>query len=195
MDEFREVVSALWLTDDIMWDISLYVLFLLNFVLMFMHPSGDSMATSLSMLILVAIVIDKVRGFGYMFDPGSYSRARCHEEIFIGTYLIRVVMFAAPLTIAGRTTKPSIRPIAIIAGLGGGAYMFIRWFMEQRDVNSTRLLCSWLTLDFALQSGGAALILARVALRDRLLLGRVHRHIPVAVLGELAADQVEIDVA
>lgn len=195
MDELRQMVDALWLTDEIHWDIFLYVLFFINIVLLFLHPSGDSMGTNLSILILLAIVIDKVHGFGYMFDPDQYSRVRCHEEIFIGTYLIRVVMFAGPLIIAGRTRRPGIRPAAIVVGLLGGAYMFIRWYMEQRDVSSTALVC-WITaLGFSWQSSGVFLVMARLALRQRFRLGTVYRDVPVVIARDVAAHDVEVEIA
>ncbi|NLE51893.1 MAG: hypothetical protein GX613_10855 [Chloroflexi bacterium] len=196
MDELREILNALWLTDEIHWDISLYVLLVLNLILLLQQPDAQPLATGLCIIVLVAIVIDKVKAFGYMFPASAYyTREQCHEQIFIGTYLIRAVIFAAPLSVAGMTKNPDSRPVGIIAGVLGGAYMFVRWFLEQRDVPLDDLFCTFLFTGFALQQGGLLLLASRVALRDRLLLGRVHRHAPVLITLELAADEVEVERA
>ncbi|HMM73846.1 MAG TPA: hypothetical protein PKC22_16750, partial [Rhodocyclaceae bacterium] len=71
-----------------------------------------------------------------------YTREQCHEQIFIGTYLIRAAIFAAPLSVAGMTKNPGSRLWGIVAGILGGVYMFARWFMEQRDVPIDDLFCA-----------------------------------------------------
>jgi hypothetical protein len=80
--------------------------------------------------------------------------------------------------------------MGIIAGIWGGVYMFGRWFFDQRDVDATRITC--LNTDVMIQSTGMILVLARLVLRDRLLLGTVHRHIPAAILGDLPTHEVEV---
>lgn len=192
MDELREMLSALWLTDELHWDISLYVLFVLNLILLLMQPDGQPVATGLCIIVLVAIMIDKVKAFGYMFPASPYyTREQCHEQIFIGTYLIRAAIFAAPLSVAGMTKNPGSRLWGIVAGILGGVYMFARWFMEQRDVPIDDLFCATAFAGLALHQMGLAL----VGKRDRRLLGRVHRHAPVLVTVELAADEVEVERA
>lgn len=196
MDELREIISALWLTDEIYWDIALYVIFALNLLLMLMQPDGSALAVALCILVLVAAVIDKTKAFGYTLDVSPYyTREQCHEQVFIGTYLIRVIMFAAPLSVAGMTKNPDSRLVGIVAGVIGGVYMFARWYLEQRDVALTDLFCATIWAGFALQQAGLALLAARVALGDRLLLGRVHRHAPLLVAGELAPDGVEVELS
>lgn len=192
MDELREILSALWLTDEIHWDIALYVLFALNLVLLLMQPDAQPLATGLCIIVLVAIVIDKVKAFGYMF-PGSayYTREQCHEQVFIGTYLIRAVIFAAPLSVAGMTKNPDSRPIGVVAGVLGGVYMFVRWYLEQRDVPLDDLFCAMAFAAPALHQAGLALLGAQ----DRGWLGRVYRHAPVLVTIELPADEIEVERA
>lgn len=190
MDQFKEMINALWLTDQIQWDIALYVLFFLNLVLLIMQTEGSAFATLLLIIVLVAIIIDKTLAFGYMidFDMTRYTRERFHEEIFIGTYLIRVAMFAVPLSIAGMTKNPKSRGPAVIAGVGGGAYMFVRWFSEQRNTPGTDIGLGYVPM---LQYMGLLLMTARFTLRNRLCF--VDRDIPVTVPGELAAHDVEIE--
>lgn len=190
MDELREIFSALWLTDELHWDIALYILFVLNLILLIQQPDGQPLPTGLVIIVLVAIVIDKVKAFGYMFPPSAYyTREQCHEQIFVGTYLIRAVIFAAPLSVAGMTKNPGSRPVGILAGVLGGAYLFVRWYLEQRNVATTDLFCATAFAGMALYQTGLALFGGR----GRLLLGRVHRHAPVLVAVELAADGVEIE--
>jgi len=190
MPELREMAEALWLTDKIQWDIALYVLFLLNLAALFTLPDGATLQTFLSIVVLISIVIDKVYAFGYIIDPGPYSPQVCHSKIFIGTYIIRAIMFAAPLAIAGLTDEPKVRLFGLLAGIGGAIYMFMRWYLEQRDVKAPDIIC--LNTGVLWQSAGAALLLARIALGRRLRLGTVHRHVPLAILGELAGDKVEV---
>lgn len=196
MDELREILNALWITDELHWDIALYAIFVLNLILMLMQPDGSALAVGLCILVLVAAVIDKTRAFGYMLEINPYyTRVQCHEQVFIGTYLIRVVMFAAPLSVAGMTKNPDSRVIGIVAGIVGGVYMFVRWYMEQRDVPVTDLFCAYFFAGFAFQHIGLGLLGARAALGDRLLLGRIHRHAPVFVMRELAPHEIEIELS
>ncbi|MBN1202678.1 MAG: hypothetical protein JXJ20_12570 [Anaerolineae bacterium] len=195
MEDVNEMVNALWLTDEIHWDLALYGLFLLNVILLLMQPEGSSFTTMLGGLVILSIMIDKTHAFGYMLDPGVYEPVRYHEEIFIGTYLIRVIMFVAPLSIAASTKNSKSRGIGVVAGVGGGAYMFIRWYMEQRDVSTQDVGLGYLDMQIAVQSIGMLLVLARIALRNRLYLGAVHRDIPATVVVDIAPDDVEVQVA
>jgi drug/metabolite transporter (DMT)-like permease len=147
----------------------------------------------LSIAVLISIFIDKTYAFGYILKPTDMTPEYCHAKIFIGTYLLRVVIFVAPLTIAGSTDEGKVRAGAILAGIGGAIYSFIRWFMDQREVSGTRITCmNPAETAMMLQSLGIMLVLAKIALRDRFLLGTIHRHVPVAVPLELAAHEVEI---
>ena len=191
MDELREILSALWLTNEIHWDISLYVLFVFNLILLLQQPDGQPLATGLVIVVLVAIVIDKVKAFGYMFSASPYyTREQCHEQIFIGTYLIRAVIFAAPLSVAGMTKTPARAQRASLPGFSAG-YMFVRWYLEQRDISTTALFCEMTFAGLALCH--AALMLSGA--RDRFLLGRIHRRAPFLVAVELPADGVEVELS
>jgi hypothetical protein len=188
METLKEMVNALGPTDQLQWDIALYMLFFFNIVLLMLLPDGSTLGTFLGIVVLSSVVIDKTYAFGYIVKAPDPKY--CHAKIFIGTYLIRAAMFVAPLTIAGSTHEGKVRTMGIIAGAWGGVYMFGRWFFEQRDISSTRITC--MNTDVMIQSAGLFLLLARLALRDRLSLGMVHRNIPAAVLGDLPAHEVEV---
>jgi len=188
METLKEMVNALGPSDQLQWDIALYTLFFLNAVLLMLLPDGSTLGTFLSIVVLISVVIDKTFAFGYILKAPDPKY--CHAKIFIGTYLIRAAMFVAPLTIAGSTHEGKVRGAGILAGIAGAVYMFGRWFFEQRDVNATRITC--LNTEVMIQSAGMILVLARLVLRDRLLLGTVHRGIPAAILGDLPAHEVEV---
>lgn len=194
MEELRAIANSIGPSSDtLLWDITLYVLFFLNLIMLLLLPDGSTVGTLLSMAVLISIFIDKTYAFGYMIDPGPYTPETCHSKVFIGTYLIRAIIFAAPLTIAASTNEGRVRGAAIVAGIGGAIYMFLRWFMEQRDFNAPDIIC--FNTSVAAQSIGMVFILARVALRDRLRLGRIDRHVPVTIAGDFAPDHVEVELA
>ena len=184
--DYKAMLESLWLTDQPLWDFALYGLFLLNIILLITVPSESSFGTMLGILVLISIVIDKTYAFGYLMKS-PYPKA-CHAKIFIGTYLIRAVMFVAPLTIAGSTDSGKARGMGIIAGLAGGAYMFGRWFMDQRGVTSSTITCQ---NPEVVGAGAQALLLLGywVARRSARL---VNGHVPIPIARELAAHEVEV---
>ncbi|MBN1565819.1 MAG: hypothetical protein JXA10_18395, partial [Anaerolineae bacterium] len=151
---------------------------------MMMQGDGSAFASLICIIILVSVVIDKTFGFGYMLDPGPYTPEVCHEQIFFGTYLIRVAMFVGPLSIAGMTQNPKSRGVAIVAGISGGVYMFARWYYDQRDSPYEDIVCSSYI--------GFFMLAARVYLGSRFRLGTIYRHIPVTVTGQHSAHKLEV---
>lgn len=192
MEDFKAMAEALWLTDEVHWDIFLYWLFFINIILLFMMPDGSSTIwTAVEIIVAMAVIIDKTYAFGYIMNPEpTYTPEYCHAKLFIGTYVIRAIMFAGPLMIAGSTDSGKARFLGIIAGLSGATYMFGRWFFDQRDVESTNILCE--NTQVALASLGMIMVLARAALRDRSVIGRIHRYIPIAVARQLAPHETEV---
>ena len=191
MEELRQVVNSIGPSNDtLIWDISLYVLFFLNLITLLMLPDGSTMNTMLTIIVLVSLFIDKTYAFGYMIDPGPYDPKTCHEKIFVGTYLIRAAMFVIPLTVAASTDEGKVRATGVIAGIGGAIYLFLRWFMQQRDVKAPGITC--FNTDVVAMSAGFVLLAARIVLRDRLRLGTVHRGVPLTVVGQPAAHDIEI---
>jgi hypothetical protein len=114
----------------------------------------------------------------------------CHAKVFIGTYLIRVVMFAGPFAVAGSTSKGKVRAVGILAGLSAVIYMLGRWYFEQRDFKTSTITCE--NTGVVIQSVGMILVLAKIALRDRLPLGSIHRHVPVAIARDAGAHDIRV---
>ena len=191
MENLKEMVDYLWLTDELHWDLALYWIFLINVVMLFTLPDGSTLGTFIAIVVIIGSVIDKVFGFGFMLDPGRYTPEHYHAKIFIGTYLMRAVMFVGPLSVAGSTDSPKARFVGIIAGLSGGVYSFARWYFDQRDVSTTDIGV-YLHWDMLAQSAGMTLLLARLALGRRVRLGFVHRNVPVTITRDLAAHDVEV---
>lgn len=168
MENVQEVFNALGPTEDLHWDIMLYVLFFFNLVMLFLLPDGATLHTMLIIFVLVAIFIDKTFAFGHFMNSGRYSPERCHAQIFIGTYIIRAIMFVAPLSIAGSTGKGNVRAMGILLGLMATGYMLARWYVEQRDVEAPGVTC--MATGAVAQNAGIVLTLAYATLRRRLSL-------------------------
>ena len=141
MGDIQEIINAIGPTDNLVWDISLYVLFFFNLVMLLLLPDGSTLHTSLVIIVLLSIFIDKTFAFGYLFNSGPYDAETCHGKIFIGTYLIRAAMFVAPLMIAGSTDAGKVRGLGILLGGMAAAYMIGRWYVDQRDVDVTNITC------------------------------------------------------
>jgi hypothetical protein len=188
-DDLKQMVDALWLTDDLIWDLSLYWIFLLNVALLVAQPEGSAFGTALSIVVIISVLMDKTYAFGYVMDPGKYTPEDYHAKIFIGTYMLRAAMFTAPLIMAGSTESGGVRALGILAGVSGAVYMFARWYFDQQDVDVSEI--AFLYREWLPQTTGMVLVLARLALR----LGRVHRDVPVLVAGDLAAHDAEVEVA
>jgi drug/metabolite transporter (DMT)-like permease len=194
MEDVKTIINSLGpgSGQQLFFDIILYWMFLINLGIMFLDNS--SFGTNISMVVLLCIFIDKTFAFGYMFNPknGLYDNDPeiCHAKVFVGTYLIRVVMFAGPFAVAGSTRSGKVRTAAILAGLSAVIYMAARWFLEQREFNTSRVTC--FNTDTVIQSAGMLLVLAKMTLRDRLCLGTIYRHIPVTVTRDFSAHDVEV---
>jgi hypothetical protein len=192
MADAKEILGSLGPSSGgLHWSIMLYWIFLINLIIMLME--GSSFGTNIGIVVMICAFIDKTWAFGYMFNPenGVFDDPEiCHTKAFVGTYLIRVFMFAGPFTIAGATKNGKVRGAAILAGLSGVAYMIGRWYLDQRDFETSRITC--LNTDMVIQSVGLVLVLAKIALRDCFHLGTIHRHIPCAVTRQLTPDELEV---
>lgn len=191
MEELRAILESVGPSNDTLgWDITLYVLFLLNVVILLLLPDGSTLGTVLSVGVILCLFIDKTYAFGHLLDSGPYSPEYCHAKIFVGTYLIRAVIFAAPPTVAASTDKGSVRSLGVVAGIGGAAYMFLRWYSDQREVAAPNITC--FDSEALVRSASMVLVLGRVALRNRLGLWAEYRDVPGAIFGDLAAHEIEV---
>ncbi|MCZ7539306.1 MAG: hypothetical protein M5U29_05195 [Anaerolineae bacterium] len=191
MEELRAILESVGPSNDTLgWDITLYVLFLLNVVILLLLPDGSALGTVLSVGVILCLFIDKTYAFGHLLDSGPYSPEYCHGRIFVGTYLIRAVIFAAPLTVAASIDKGNVRFLGVVAGIGGAAYMFLRWYSDQREVAAPNITC--FDSEALVRSASMVLVLGRVALRNRLGLWAEYRDVPGAIFGDLAAHEIEV---
>ena len=181
MGEFKEIISAVGPSDNLMWDIALYALFFLNLIMLFLLPDGATLHTMLVILVLISVFIDKTYAFGHLIKSDRYDPETCHAKIFVGTYLIRAAMFIVPLIIAGSTDSSKARPLGILLGVMAAAYMIGRWFIDQREVETTNITC--MNTGMAAQAGVMWITLAYATVRRSWLRAvTVDRDVPGAVL-------------
>lgn len=98
-------------------DILLYIMFILNFIAFFGQDDKQIMATMLVGATLAGIMIAKL---GLIRDTHLIM------------LLINVGIFAVPLVVTGMSKAKKVKPLTLIAGLVGGFYFFLFWFIFQR---------------------------------------------------------------
>jgi hypothetical protein len=104
--------------------ISVYLMIFCSALNMFLQKKPDIRISMMCTLVIILCLIDKVAVGAAGFPLGSWT---------LEVFLLRVPMFVAPLITAGMTKWDAARPWAIIGGFYGGAYLFARWFFEQRQ--------------------------------------------------------------
>jgi len=130
--DVNDIIEALGPREgrDLLWDILLYLIFLLGFVLMFLIPDKQLFPALLNFLVMGLAVISKLLvGQGRTIEPGD-----------LPVLVLNVGMFVLPLIIAGMVRsvkgKPSKAIIpAVIQGMVGGGYFFLFWALEQRPLS------------------------------------------------------------
>lgn len=101
----------------LLYDILLYIIFILALIVMFMQSDKQLVPTILAGLVGALTVIAKLN----VFDPLAF-----------GALVINSGIFVFPIIIAGITKAKKSQPLAIIAGVLGGIYFFLFWFVSQR---------------------------------------------------------------
>ena len=105
--------------------VTVYIMILCSIINMFLQKKPDIRISLLLTLVIILCLIDKVAvGASGGFPLGSWT---------LEVFLLRVPMFVAPLITAGMTKWDNSRMWGVIGGLIGGAYLFSRWFFEQRQ--------------------------------------------------------------
>ncbi len=101
----------------LIWNIFLYIIFILAVITMFMQSDKQSLTTILMGSVGAFAVIAKLG----IFQPSN-----------LGSLIIDVGMFVFPLIVAGiAKAKKSVGP-AIMTGILSGIYFFGFWFFVQR---------------------------------------------------------------
>ncbi|GIL12088.1 MAG: hypothetical protein BroJett038_08080 [Chloroflexota bacterium] len=102
---------------ELLYDICLYIVFFLCLIVMFMQSDKQLVPTILAGLVGALAVIAKLN----VFDPKAF-----------GSLVINATIFVFPIIVAGITKAKRSQPLAIIAGVFGGVYFFMFWFISQR---------------------------------------------------------------
>lgn len=102
---------------DLIYDIFLYIMFVLNLVLMFMQSDKENITTIMAGLAAALCVIAKLS----VFDPKEF-----------GSLIVNAGVLVLPLLVFGITRTKKSRPLGIISGVLGGVYFFLYWFISQR---------------------------------------------------------------
>jgi hypothetical protein len=110
---------------NILIGVTVYIMMACSLINMFMQKKSDTRIAVLCTLVIMLCLVDKVAvGRTGEFPIGSWS---------LEAFLLRMPMFVAPLITAGMTKWDKARPWGVIGGFLGGAYLFSRWFFEQRE--------------------------------------------------------------
>jgi hypothetical protein len=102
---------------ELVYDIILYIIFILIVLVMFMQSDKQLVPTVLAGLVGAMAVIAKLDVF--------------NSDAF-GSLVINAGIFVFPIIIAGITKAKKSQPLAVIAGVLGGVYFFMFWFLSQR---------------------------------------------------------------
>ncbi len=102
---------------ELVYDILLYIIFILALLVMFMQSDKQLVPTMISGLVGALAVIAKLN----VFDPRAF-----------GALVINAGIFVLPIITAGITKAKNSQPLAIIGGVLGGVYFFMFWLLSQR---------------------------------------------------------------
>ncbi len=105
--------------------LALYAMFFLALITQSMQKTSTLTITMLMTTVMMATLIDKVA----VGVPGGLPATGTAS---LPVFILRAPMFTFPLIVAGMTKSPKSRLPAILGGLIGGAYLFLRWFVDQR---------------------------------------------------------------
>jgi hypothetical protein len=114
-------------TGDILWNLLLYIIFILALITLFTMPDKNMLPSLLMGGVLIAAVIAKLS------TSSTQPILRPRE---FGMFLINIVMFVFPLLVAGivrARKKGRTVTLSIITGVFGGMYFFFYWFLEQAN--------------------------------------------------------------
>lgn len=104
------------------WGIFLYIIAILAIVTLVLQKNPSTTLSILLSIVIMSALIDKVAtGMIPEFSPQGFT-----------IFVLRTGMFAIPLLVAGMTRTGKSRMPAIICGLLGGTYLFLRWFFDMR---------------------------------------------------------------
>lgn len=104
---------------ELVYDIVLYIVFILNVIGMFMQSDKQLVPTLMLGGAAALAVVAKLN----LFNPLAF-----------GALVVNAGMFVLPLITAGITKAKKSMGLVILAGILGGLYFFLFWFVSQRGV-------------------------------------------------------------
>lgn len=102
---------------ELLYDILLYIIFILNVIAMFMQSDKQLVPTLMLGGAAALAVIAKLN----LFNPLAF-----------GALVVNAGMFILPLITAGITKAKKSIGLAVLGGILGGVYFFFFWFVSQR---------------------------------------------------------------
>ena len=109
----------------LIWNILLYLIFILALAVMFMQSDKQLITTLMMAAVSFACVIDKLQVLRNRPILGFPD---------FGTLLLHILIFTFPLIVAGITKAKKSQAPAILTGIIGGLLFFGFWFFEQRTL-------------------------------------------------------------
>jgi hypothetical protein len=200
---------------QVIWDLLVYGLLFLSLIAVFMLSAGSMGDTVMIAAVVMFCVLDKTYAWGYIDKPSTvvegltptdctlfptacdrYLRVQSHLT-HLGTYMMRVLMFALPLVITGQTRIGKARVIAGIIAVYAGIYSAARWYFQQRDAGGSVFgaMIDWWEPQNIFQNSLFILAIGELTYRRyRHRLGSVDGHTQVPIGSVTSRDNIEIEV-
>lgn len=117
---FADLTGALALNSEpgLIFNILLYIMFFLNLAAFFMQDDKQMIATLAVGMTLALIVVAKLA----IIEPTN-----------LGMLVVNALIFVTPLIVTGMSKAKKSKPLTIFAGVLGGVYFFVYWFILQRN--------------------------------------------------------------
>lgn len=134
--EFSDIVDAIGPRTgrDLLWDVMLYMIFFLALINMFMIPDKQLMVTILNFIVMGLAIMSKLLVGTENTTDRVFQRGDLPVLVFnVGMFVIPLIMAGMLRSVKGK--RPKAIYVCIIMGLLGGAYFFMFWAMEQRQLS------------------------------------------------------------
>jgi len=103
---------------NLLYDILLYIIFVLDLILMFGQSDKQTITTIMAGGAAALAVIAKLD----VFAPKAF-----------GSLIVNAGMFILPLLVFGMSRAKKVKPVGIISGVLSAIYFFAFWLISQRS--------------------------------------------------------------
>ena len=103
---------------NLIYDIFLYIIFVLNLILMFGQSDKQTLTTVMAGGAAALAVVAKLE----VFTPKSF-----------GSLIINAGMLILPLLVVGMSKAKKVQPLGVISGILAAIYFFAFWLFSQRS--------------------------------------------------------------